>query len=790
MTIFSDINRIITSGEETQPTHLENLRDEVMLDAVAGDKAIQFYESSHYALHDYALIVPIGITNTPQILGFSFLQKGFAPATVVLSHLDDDLSLSKSSITQLWDSHLQPLITRLLETQSTPQLVIPTMGGVKLLNLAAHTALGRRYTHEAAWLASATTLAFQFPTHHLLVLADALAESYVLPPQILPGETTKGYSLSYLISYLSPNKTIDVLPRALEAGLLEEAWSYFNPKTNTFSPAYTPIIKKHLLKMVEYSQIGMEVLSSLPPDTRQEEVCKMESLAINTEVLRLRAQHFQNDDLSYRNALSLSSRTALSEAIATHLIWEEPMQLKAALLGGEAVAGRVQDKFLYSEHSTSIREGDVLVDKESLVKVTVKEIFPNGLKLSGDISDSPYITLLPTPPTFSDFNFLRKDPQKRSLNEVGSLNIPTTTDDSSSLISEIFSALKDGSNVIVNSPPGGGKTTLLVDLIEKLFGNRIVIATYTVAQSEEICKRLSKRGIPAAWLLRSGAVKEEIPLITQADSPAKALDEFIIVSTVAKLEMVNFTADLLIIDEAYQVTAGSAHIISGIAPQHIYIGDPGQLDPVISISTLEWDLSPHFRPHLPSPLQSEEKVVTVQIPFTYRLPQSTVDVIAPLFYPNLSFSSGQRGLQVIQNSNPLWERLVEESIITDATIQTVEELADTISALLTTNPSYGDKDEIKVLTPKEVGVITPHRSSVSSIQKALRNLGLGEIEVETVERWQGKEKKVMFGFISPEESLEFSMNKKRLCVMLSRHQLGVILMGAVETLRADFSAVE
>ena len=59
-------------------------------------------------------------------------------------------------------------------------------------------------------------------------------------------------------------------------------------------------------------------------------------------------------------------------------------------------------------------------------------------------------------------------------------------------------------------------------------------------------------------------------------------------------------ADVLVVDEAWQATYADVGALGAFAPQIVCVGDPGQIDPVVTGQTRRWDGSP-TGPQLPAP---------------------------------------------------------------------------------------------------------------------------------------------------------------------------------------------
>src|SRR5215217_1733560 len=88
-----------------------------------------------------------------------------------------------------------------------------------------------------------------------------------------------------------------------------------------------------------------------------------------------------------------------------------------------------------------------------------------------------------------------------------------------------------------------------------------------------------------------------------------------------------------------------------LAPRALLVGDPGQLPPLVTVDTECFEVA-RYRVHWPAPqelLRRLPQIPVVHLPASRRLPQDTVDIIQPAFYPQMPFGSavapGERRLQ-------------------------------------------------------------------------------------------------------------------------------------------------
>jgi len=86
---------------------------------------------------------------------------------------------------------------------------------------------------------------------------------------------------------------------------------------------------------------------------------------------------------------------------------------------------------------------------------------------------------------------------------------------------------------------------------------------------------------------------------------------------------------------------------------------------------------------------------------------------------------------------------------------------------------------MRLIRPEDIGLSATHRVMNSALMMALpASLG-GKVRVDTPERWQGLERDVMIA-VHPLSSVTrpsaFDLETGRLCVMMSRHRGGLILV--------------
>ncbi|MGC0250449.1 AAA family ATPase [Pseudactinotalea sp. Z1748] len=339
----------------------------------------------------------------------------------------------------------------------------------------------------------------------------------------------------------------------------------------------------------------------------------------------------------------------------------------------------------------------------------------------------------------------------------------------------LWQAWRGNPVTVVNSPPGAGKSSLVAAVAHRLQHEtdlKVVLATPTVAAGEALAVRIAQRaGIGAVEVSGRSFTKDLRDVITPGWSTVERelakRNNSLIVRTVASCKMSPPVADLLIIDEAYQVTFADATSAAEGAEQVLLVGDPGQIGPPTTVDTAPWDrlsIAPHHR--APEGFLRRADAVELRLPHSYRLGPETVKAITPLYdftfdsaRPDVALS-GARELEalIVDPSEGVSDRKAME-----ATAQRVEDL---IGRTVTS-----DGGQFTV-APEDVAVVAARNEQTSALSALLRARGLAKVTVGTADRLQGGQWAVVVAvdpfFGSPVGS-SHSRSLGRLCVMASRH---------------------
>jgi hypothetical protein len=360
---------------------------------------------------------------------------------------------------------------------------------------------------------------------------------------------------------------------------------------------------------------------------------------------------------------------------------------------------------------------------------------------------------------------------------------------------------------VLEAPPGSGKThvSLRAVVLGHIREQRMAVVTQTGAQADDFCRRLSREfpGVPAIRFAPSGSELDDAPSTTLVHAAKDLpLGPSIVIATAAKWgvhqDLPEF--DTMVVDEAWQMTWATLMQLDHVAPRFVFIGDPGQIEPTVTIDTSRWETS-RRPPHHSAPeivLRDPTLPVRVfQLPVSTRLPFDTVELVRGFY--DFHFDSwareGERALLTKATGarcgvDAAIDRLRGASLAA-LTLPTpdhgppdsddpeiAEAAAGVVRRLLSRRVRARTEDGVATVAANDIGVVATHRVMVGRIVEALGDLA-DEVRVDTPERWQGLERTLMVG-VHPLSSVNqpsaFDLNTGRLCVMTSRHRVGCILV--------------
>lgn len=394
---------------------------------------------------------------------------------------------------------------------------------------------------------------------------------------------------------------------------------------------------------------------------------------------------------------------------------------------------------------------------------------------------------------------------------------PMTREEISGLSDQVEVQLKgavlDGERlVVVKAPPGSGKTWLLLRAVEALAaaGARVAVGAQTNSQADDICRRIAEEypGLTAIRFAAGGAEPKasgpKIQWVTdKSELPAGGC---VVVSTVAKwsLTEIMLPFDVVLVDEAWQMSWADFMLLGQVSERFVLIGDPGQIPPVVSIPVHRWETSPRA-PHQPAPelILADTGVARIglDLPACRRLPFDGVELVRPFYdFPFGAWArAGERYVGVANGhdgghfADSALDLLASGSSVAIAAPtpdggpaleldHEIAEMAAGVAARVIERGAVAVDDDSALelsLEPEDIGLVATHRVVNTAIHQALPRRLRGRVRVDTPERWQGLERKVMI-VVHPlsgvTEPSPFDLETGRLCVMTSRHRSGLVVV--------------
>ncbi len=354
---------------------------------------------------------------------------------------------------------------------------------------------------------------------------------------------------------------------------------------------------------------------------------------------------------------------------------------------------------------------------------------------------------------------------------------------------------------LIQGPPGSGKTLMLAHLAKQLVkeGHRVFVTAlthraihnalnkiYSVDETMRVCKIGEARhagdldvdnyedfGSSRFGEINGGYVIGATPFARQSK----------------RLAGVEF--DVVLFDEASQITLPLAIMGMLAGSKYIFIGDENQLPPVTVFSVQEAAQTSVFA-YLAG--HGNETMLNV----TYRLNETLTRWPSQTFYRNElkpSEEAAKRRLVLSSESTP-WDAVLDPeypAVFLDLCHQNTtvrsrveaDVVLDLVLSLL-----------MRDIAPEEIGVVVPYRAQSRLIRSLLRrNMGESNVAdklvVDTVERMQGQEREVIivsFATASPKfaaQMADFLFQPQRLNVAVTRPRTKLILVGSHYMLDAD-----
>ncbi|MFD7768850.1 AAA domain-containing protein [Streptomyces sp. NPDC059787] len=382
--------------------------------------------------------------------------------------------------------------------------------------------------------------------------------------------------------------------------------------------------------------------------------------------------------------------------------------------------------------------------------------------------------------------------------------------------------------VVVDSPPGAGKSTLVVRAALELAeaGRPLMVVAQTNAQVDDLVLRLAEKNpdLPVGRLHSSDTdpYDKALDALDNVRKSAKAADLAglpVVISTAAKWAHVKGVEpwEHAIVDEAYQMRSDALLAVAGLFERALFVGDPGQLDPFSIVGGEQWaGLS--YDPSasaVTTLLAHNPELPQHRLPVSWRLPASAAPLVSDAFYPYTPFRSGtghgdRRLTFSVPPDGSAPDRVIDEAaesgwglleLPARHTPRTDPEAIHVVALVVRRLLDRGGaatserSPDPTPLTADRIAVGTAHRDQAAAVRAALTELGVPDVTVDTANRLQGREYDVtvvLHPLSGRPDATAFHLETGRLCVLASRHRHACIVVcrEGVTDLLDDYPSTE
>lgn len=390
----------------------------------------------------------------------------------------------------------------------------------------------------------------------------------------------------------------------------------------------------------------------------------------------------------------------------------------------------------------------------------------------------------------------------------------TAADRHEAAVAEVWRQVRGGARtIVVDSPPGAGKSTLVRSLAVRLVdsGAQVPVVTQTNDQADDLVTALAavlgERGVTVGRLHGADHPARPLPGVTHATRATELAGCPVIVATAAKWAFVpngDQHFELGIVDEAYQMSSAALVRIADKFDRLLMVGDPGQLAPFtvaderVVRSLAAWPLDTAAG----TVLRTHPETPVIPLPVSWRLPPSAASLVADAFYTRpfaAGTAEGQRRLrlpaqpvrdgydQALQVAAGSGWGLVElpEAYLPRTDPAAVAAIATLVVRLATSEASIVDEHGTRTLAAADVAVGVTHRDQRGQVRLAVdaacaaHGIEPGTVTVDTANRLQGRQYEVVVAWhplSGRRDASAFHLEAGRLCVLASRHRQACLLV--------------
>jgi predicted RecB family nuclease len=349
----------------------------------------------------------------------------------------------------------------------------------------------------------------------------------------------------------------------------------------------------------------------------------------------------------------------------------------------------------------------------------------------------------------------------------------------------------DGQHLVIQGPPGSGKTwtsgRLIAHLIEQ--GKTVAVASTTHKAIDNLVASVEEAAAEVA-LEFSGVKKASAgnpesffagDVVENATDGAACLERDLAAGTAWLFARRDHDShwDYLFVDEAGQVSLADALAMGTAARNLVLVGDPQQLDQVIQ-GTHPSGSGNSVLKHL---IGDDETIAPNRGLFlerTYRMHPDVCAYISEEFYEGRLAPDASTSARTTPSGTGLRFVPVEHDARRQESSEEVEAVVERVTALLAAG-----------VAGSEIMVVAPYNAQVNALKAALPV----SVRVGTVDKFQGQEADVVFYSMASSSGedvprgLEFLLSRNRLNVAISRARCLAYLVASPKLLEVNCNTI-
>jgi uncharacterized protein len=356
----------------------------------------------------------------------------------------------------------------------------------------------------------------------------------------------------------------------------------------------------------------------------------------------------------------------------------------------------------------------------------------------------------------------------------------------------------------IQGPPGAGKTYTGAEMICALAqaGRKVAVTanSHAVVRNllDEVLKTAARKKIAVDCVQKPKKPQDDIAglrFVTRNDAVYRALDDGRqVAGGTAWLwapQNAAGRADVLVVDEAAQMSLANVLAVSQAARTIVLLGDPQQLDQPLQGSHPDGTDASALH-HVLRGVRTIAPEQGLFLAETWRLRPGICDFTSELFYENRLKPRKGLELQVVRGAGPLSGHGLRHVAVPhtgnrNASAEEAKQIASLVRQALVGRPIWVDGEgEVRALTLDDILIITPYNAQIAEIRKRLPDARIG-----TVDKFQGQQAAVVIYSMATSShadaprGMDFLYSLNRLNVATSRARCLCLLVASPALLEAE-----